>query len=443
MKNIGLCLIMILTITHSTAHAQQSYDPSPENLEAREWFQDAKFGLFVHWGIYSILGDGEWVMNNQKIPVGTYDKLADFFDPEAFDAEEWVLLAKEAGMKYITITSRHHDSFSMFDTEASEFNIVDATPYGKDILAELAKACEKHGLKLFFYYSQLDWRHPDYYPRGRTGHDLGRPDEGNWENYIEFMKLQLTELLTNYGPIGGIWFDGHWDQVEWDGENWGDVLVDWHYDEIYPLIHELQPAALIGNNHHVDPIPGEDFQMFERTLPGEKHEGWGGPDPSALPLESARTMNGAWGFNLQDDDYKSVEELIHMLVRSAGHNSNLLLNVGPMPNGEIQPEFVERLKEIGKWTAKYGDTIYGTRGGVIPPQEWGVSTRKGEKHFIHLLELDDESLFIPQFSEEIESAVYYMSGNTVEYRYRQNGVEFVFDQSEMDQYDTILELKFR
>lgn len=430
----------ILLVTISSVSAQENYQPSPENLEAREWFQDAKFGLFIHWGIYSVLGDGEWVMNNQKVQVDDYEKLADFFDPEEFDAEEWVSMAKEAGMKYITITSRHHDGFSMFNTEANDYDIVDGTRYGKDILAQLAEECEKQGLKLFFYYSQLDWHHPDYYPLGRTGHGLGRPDEGDWDNYIEFMKTQLTELLTNYGEIGGIWFDGHWDHVEWDGQNWGDLKIDWHYDEIYPLIHELQPSALIGNNHHLDPIPGEDFQMFERTLPGEQHEGWGGPQASNLPLESARTMNGAWGFNLQDKNFKSVKELIHMLVKSAGYNSNLLLNVGPMPNGKIQPEFVERLKEMGDWTDEYGETIYGTRGGIIRAYDWGVSTQKDGRHFLHILEPHGDKIFIDDFPGELESAVYFKSGDSVQFRQIEEGVILTLDENQVDEIDTVLEL---
>jgi alpha-L-fucosidase len=421
--------------------AQENYEAAPENLEAREWFEDAKFGMFIHWGIYSVLGDGEWVMNNQKIQVEDYEKLADFFNPQEFDAEEWVSLAKEAGMKYITITSRHHDSFSMFDTEASEFNIVDATPYGQDILAQLAEECEKQGIKLFFYYSQLDWRRENYYPRGRTGHDLGLPDEGNWDEYIEFMKTQLTELMTNYGEVGGIWFDGHWDHVDWDGENWGKLNVDWHYDELYPLIHNLQPAALIANNHHIDPLPGEDFQAFERTLPGEKHDGWGGPDPSALPLESARTMNGSWGFNLQDTNYKSFEELIDMLVKSAGFNSNLLLNIGPMPNGKIQPEFLERLKQMGEWTDRYGETIYGTRGGIVPPQDWGVTTQKGDRHFMHILDAEEELILIPGFPATIESAVYFDSGEAAEFKQIEEGVFIYLDEDQIIEPDTIIEFR--
>src|SRR5687767_5956259 len=188
-----------------------SYAPTPENLEARKWFQDARFGLFIHWGVYSVLGDGEWVMNNKKIPISEYENLPVRFNPTEFDPAEWVALAKAAGMKYITITSKHHDGFAMFDSKISNWDIVDRTPYKKDVMKMLADECHKQGIKLFFYYSQLDWHHPDYFPRGRTGLTASRPENGEWFKYIDYMDGQLKELLTNYGPIGGIWFDGMWD----------------------------------------------------------------------------------------------------------------------------------------------------------------------------------------------------------------------------------------
>ena len=206
----------------------QDYTPSSENSKAREWFQGAKFGLFIHWGVYSLLGDGEWVMNDQNISISEYEKLPAFFNPIAFDPNEWVSIVKKAGMKYITITSRHHDGFSMFDTKASDYNIVDATSYGKDVLKALARACQQQGIKLFFYYSLLDWNRDDYFPRGRTGREIPERGKGKWEDYIAFMKVQIKELLTNYGEIGGIWFDGHWDQKEWDGKRFGALKVDWH-----------------------------------------------------------------------------------------------------------------------------------------------------------------------------------------------------------------------
>ena len=305
-----------------TSYSQINYQPTKDNLIAREWFEDSRFGLFVHWGVYSVLGDGEWVMNQQKLSIEEYEKLPSFFNPVDFNPREWVRMAKDAGMKYITITSRHHDGFSMFDSNTSDYNIVKKTPYGKDILKMLAKACRKHNIKLFFYYSQLDWYRDDYFPRGRTGLGINGRGEGKWENYIDFMKAQLTELLTNYGKIGGIWFDGQWDQHEWDGKRFGKINVDFKLKEVYDLIHKLQPHALIGSNHHLAPNPGEDFQMFEKDLPGKgtKDFATSKNDIGNLPLEVCETINGSWGFNLKDRKHKSEKELIQYLIKAAAND---------------------------------------------------------------------------------------------------------------------------
>ena len=218
----SLTLLLFLALT-PLGLAAPEYNPAPENLAARQWFHDARFGMFIHWGVYSVPGRGEWVMNNEKIPISEYEKFAPQFNPTKFNAAEWVSIAKQAGMKYITITSKHHDGFAMFDTKQNKWNIVDATPYGKDPLKMLADECHSQGIKLFFYHSQLDWHNPDYYPRGRTGQTSGRPDSGDWNNYLDFMDAQLTELLTNYGPIGGIWFDGMWDKPD----------ADWRLERTY------------------------------------------------------------------------------------------------------------------------------------------------------------------------------------------------------------------
>jgi alpha-L-fucosidase len=371
----------------SSLLAAADYTPAPENLRARQWFQEARFGLFVHWGVYSILGDGEWVMNNRRIPVAEYEKLPGLFNPQAFDPAEWVGLVKAAGMRYITITSKHHDGFAMWDSKVSDYDVVDRTPYRKDILKLLADECHKQGIKLFFYHSHLDWHHPDYFPRGRTGRDAGRPDAGDFNRYLDYMDTQLKELLTGYGPIGGIWFDGIWDRRD----------ADWRLEKTYRLIHELQPAALVGNNHHLKPFPGEDFQMFEKDLPGHNTAGFNEQSELGnLPFEMCETMNGAWGFNLLDTKYKSTRDLVQLLAKAAGYDANLLLNVGPMPNGKIQPEFESRLKEMGGWMAKNGESIYGTRGGPIPPRSWGVTTRNGKKVYVHVLDWPDSVLAIPR-----------------------------------------------
>ena len=423
----------------------QKYVPSSENLESREWFQNARFGLFVHWGVYSILGDGEWVMNNQNISISEYEKLPTFFNPIDYDPVEWVSMVKEAGMKYITITSRHHDGFSMFDTKMSDYNIVQSTPYGKDIIKLLAEECRKQGIKLFFYYSLLDWNRDDYFPRGRTGKGIAERGKGKWESYIKFMKGQIRELLTQYGEIGGIWFDGHWDQKEWDGTKFGDSKVDWHYDEIYGMIHELQPQALIGNNHHIGVINGEDFQMFEKDLPGKNTTGYGTPEDQigSLPLEVCETINGSWGFNLQDRKHKSNKELIHYLIRAAGYGSNLLLNVGPMPNGKIQSEHKASLKAIGKWLGKNGNTIYETRKGPFTPNENFVSTQKGNIIYLHVLNPELKILQMNKLPSQVKSVKIFNSKESLNFRNDRYGFIVDIGNNQLDPIDTIIEIQIK
>ena len=423
----------------------QKYVPSSENLESREWFQNARFGLFVHWGVYSILGDGEWVMNNQNISISEYEKLPTFFNPIDYDPVEWVSMVKEAGMKYITITSRHHDGFSMFDTKMSDYNIVQSTPYGKDIIKLLAEECRKQGIKLFFYYSLLDWNRDDYFPRGRTGKGIAERGKGKWESYIKFMKGQIRELLTQYGEIGGIWFDGHWDQKEWDGTKFGDSKVDWHYDEIYGMIHELQPQALIGNNHHIGVISGEDFQMFEKDLPGENTTGYGTPEDQigSLPLEVCETINGSWGFNLQDRKHKSNKELIHYLIRAAGYGSNFLLNVGPMPNGKIQSEHKASLKAIGKWLGKNGNTIYETRKGPFTPNENFVSTQKGNIIYLHVLNPELKILQMNKLPSQVKSVKIFNSKESLNFRNDRYGFIVDMGNNQLDPIDTIVEIQIK
>lgn len=435
----------LLCVGISYGQGLKGYTPSPENLEARAWFQEARFGLFVHWGVYSLLGDGEWVMNNQNIPIDAYEKLPTFFNPIGFDAEEWVKMVKDAGMKYITITSRHHDGFSMFHTKANTYNIVDATPYRKDILAQLAEACRKEDIKLFFYYSTLDWHHDDYFPRGRTGKGIPGRGQGEWDKYIAFMKTQLTELLTNYGDIAGIWFDGHWDQKQWDGKKFGKLQVDWHYEELYKLIHDLQPQCLIGNNHHLAPIEGEDFQMFEKDLPGKNTTGWGtsASDIGQLPLEVCETINGSWGFNLQDRRHKSHKELVQYIVKAAGYGSNLLLNVGPMPNGKIQEEHKKSLQEMGEWMRKNGETIYGTKAGPVPPSDQMASTQNGKKVYLHVLDPNEDVVLLKGFIQNIKTAQLFEGKLPLKYQKTSYGLLIKIPKEKMDEVDTIVELTLR
>ncbi len=413
------------------AVGQAPYVATSENRAAREAFQDAKFGMFIHWGIYSLLQDGEWVMNNRDLTVAEYETLAPQFNPVKFDPAAWVALAKAAGMRYITITSKHHDGFAMFDSKVSDWDIVDRTPYGRDVLRPLAEQARNQGLTIFFYYSQLDWHHPDYYPRGQTGQRAGRPDQGDWSRYLDDMDGQLRELLTNYGPIGGIWFDGMWDRYE----------ADWRLARTYGMIHTLQPAALIGSNHHRLPYPGEDFQMFEKDLPGQNTIGFNTTKVGALPLETCETMNGSWGYRLTDRAFKSSAQLIGYLVNAAGRDANLLLNVGPMPTGEIQPEFAARLREVGAWLATHGEAIYGTRGGPIPPRPWGVTTRQGDRVYVHVLDWTDPELALPVLPRRVQAARLLVGGARVPFRVSPQGVTLTLPARLAGEVDQIVVLE--
>jgi alpha-L-fucosidase len=428
-KNLIFCLLMAAP---ALLIAQQNYEPAEQNLINRQWFQNAKLGMFIHWGVYATLGDGEWVMQVQEIDRKTYEKLPVFFNPVAYNPVEWVSIAKAAGMKYIVITSKHHDGFAMFDSKLTDWDIVDRTPYKKDVLKMLADECHKQGIKLFFYHSQLDWYQENYYPRGNTGQYSGRPDKGNWNAYINYMNGQLTELLTNYGEIGGIWFDGWWDNKD----------ADWQLEKTYKLIHDLQPGCLIGNNHHQAPKSGEDFQMFEKDLPGFNTTGFSSESKvGALPLETCETMNNSWGFNLQDKNYKTSKELINYLVKAAGYNSNFLLNVGPMPNGKIQQEFVDTLKIVGRWMNEFGETVYGTRQGPVPPKSWGVTTQNGDRIFVHVLKSEGSTLLIPKLEKKISSIVLFHNKGKVNFLENKYGTILEIPASLGNMVDIVFEIR--
>jgi alpha-L-fucosidase len=436
--------LIIIFVCLANVQAQENYKPSPENLKTREWFSDARYGMFIHWGVFSVLGDGEWVMNNRNIKVDEYKRLQDFFNPEKFDAQKWVSVAKNGGMKYITFVTRHHDGFSNWDTKASDWKITN-TPYQKDIVKQLADECHKQGVKLFLYYSLLDWSRSDYqYETGRTGKGTGRTEKSNWPSYINFMKQQLTELLTNYGEISGIWFDGHWDQTAPEGAADRSSKVDWHYDEIYSLIHKLQPQCLIGNNHHLTPFPGEDFQMFERDLPGENKSGLSFQQASdKLPLETCETINGSWGFNITDSKYKSAHEIIRLLVRAASLNANLLLNIGPMPDGVIQPQFISRLDSAGNWLKENGISVYNTKGSSIRKQSWGVITEKADEIYLHIFEDTTTSIAIENFPYNPGKLFALKDNMPVKYVFKNGKLNIDINGVKRDAFDTVLRLKIK
>lgn len=449
-------MILNLILTSMLAFGQVSnaeivegitnYNPSSENLASREKFSDDKFGIFIHWGVYSMLGRGEWVLNNDKLLFSDYSILPGGFYPGYFNAEEWVKAIKGAGARYLTITSRHHDGFSMFKSEFSDFNIVDATPFGRDVLKELADACQKHGITLNFYYSLTDWGREDY-PVNREGKFTGRDTSNpNYESYLDFMCNQITELLTNYGPIGCIWFDGDWDQIlkKEDG-SYPDIDFDWQYGRIYELIHKLQPNCLVANNHHRLIIPGEDIQVFERDVPGENTAGYSRTDvvSNALPLETCQTMNRSWGFDLKDHSYKSAEEMIRLLVRTAGRNANLLLNVGPQPDGRIPAMSLERMAQIGKWMEKNGESIYGTRSTLLKPQPWGVVTEKDNKIYLHVMEKVDGGSIVLPLSLKIGSISEFASGSPLKFKRTKKDVTISLPESYDYSLDYIIEITLK
>lgn len=357
-------------------------------------YQDDRFGMFVHWGLYSLIGVSEWVMFHRRMSISSYEALARDFAPQRFDAEEFVRTAVNAGQRYITITSRHHDGFSMYDTALSDYKVT-RTPFGRDPLAELAEACQRHDVRLGFYVSLLDWHHPAYRETLRLKSGLA------WSDYLGFLHGQVKELCTNYGPIAEFWLDGYW-PVTWPYlrfQNWCVPSGDFKFEELFELIHTLQPDAVIMNNRHSDPIPGEDVQGYEGDIPGENTNlDLNGTPPMREALETCQTLTSeGYGFQRHDHHYRSPSELVTLLARGASLGANLLLNVGPTGDGEITVPARDRLAQVGAWLRTNGEGIYGTRSGTLtlsdessdPPAISGVvSTRsaRGDTHYVHILD---------------------------------------------------------
>jgi len=428
----ALPVILLATAALTSANSDAAYKPTPEIIQAQKEFSDARFGVFFHWGLYSIFGQGEWYLNYGPTHE-EYSKAAAAFCPTKFNAHDWVKAVKDAGAKYICFTTRHHEGFSMWDTNMSDYDVVDGSPFQRDILKELADECQKQGIRLHLYYSHLDWGREDY-PQGRTGHDTGRDaSKADWDSYYAFMNGQLRELLTGYGPIGAIWFDGWWDHDE------DATPFDWHLPEQYKMIHDLQPSCLVANNHHQTPFEGEDIQIFERDLPGENQYGLSGQNIGQLPLETCATMNGMWGYKLRDQNYKDLPTLIHLLVNASGKGANLLLNVGPQPSGELPATALERLKGMGEWLDKYGETIYGTSRGDFPQQSWGTSTRKGDKLYVHVLRAEAPVIYVPA-KGKVKKAYFFDGGKKVKFTRAEDGV--ILDLGRVpDEIDCIIVLE--
>jgi alpha-L-fucosidase len=383
-------------------------NPKQVSEKGLQWFLDARFGMFIHWGLYSLLGRGEWVMHNESIPVAEYEKLVPQFNPVHFNAQEWVSIAADAGQKYIVITSRHHDGFSMYHTSLSDYKVTN-TPFQRDPLNELANACARRSdIKLGFYSSLLDWHHPAYRFRQQSG--LA------WGDYLAFLHGQVRELCTNFGEITCIWFDGDWPSASLDEKNaYFAAGGSFEYDVLYEMIHTLQPDACILNNRHAQPLKGEDVQGFEQDLPGENSAGFNATQVYDLPLEVCMTINDSWGVNFEDDNHKSTHRLVHNLIRSASMNANYLLNVGPTALGEILPVHIQRLRQVGDWLRIHGESIYGTRAGTITTPD-GVSTRRGAVHYVHALQVNADRIYLNGAPETITRATLISDGTPLQLR---------------------------
>jgi alpha-L-fucosidase len=369
------CLAAVLMLSAWPAPAQPSQPPLPEPERTR-WFREAKFGMFIHWGVYSVIGRHEWIRHQAQIPQAEYDKYARRFNPVRFNADEWVQLAKDAGARYIVITSKHHDGFSIYRSRVSDYDM-EITPYPGDPLKDLAAAARRHGLRLGFYHSIMDWHHPDYRPRRAWEYPNSYNEGGNNNRYIDFMKEQIRELLTGYGDVAVLWFDGEWEHT---------LAQARREDEIYDFIRSLQPNTLI-NDRLFERRPGNraDFGTPEQFVPAT---GLKSPDGKPVLWESCVTINqDSWGYNKYETVFKTERDLIRMLIEVVSKGGNLLLNVGPRPDGTIQEEFVTRLRTIGRWLRVNGESIYETTASPFERMPFfGRATVKGRTLYLHVFE---------------------------------------------------------
>jgi len=401
----GSLLVGNIVLMNSIA-ADFTQESPNDRAKRMAWFDEARFGMFIHWGVYAVpAGEwqgnknyGEWFMEETKMPVSQYEKFAQQFNPTKFNAREWVRMAKDAGMKYMVITSKHHDGFCLWDSELTDWDI-GRTPFKRDPLKELAEACREAGIKFCFYYSIMDWHHPDWGTR-RQWNDIakGQPD---MERYIAYMKGQLKELITRYGPLGILWFDGEWEST-WTHERGVDL---------YNYVRSLQPDIIINNRvgkgrsgmQGMDKGQGVgDYGTPEQEIPAT---GFG----PGVYWESCMTMNNHWGYNKHDQNWKSTKTLVQNLVDCASKGGNYLLNIGPTAEGLFPEASVQRLAEIGKWMHVNAESIYGTKASPFKRLPWGRCTQKSDGSFttlyLHVFDWpEDGRLVVPGLKNDVAKA---------------------------------------
>jgi alpha-L-fucosidase len=389
--------LFLLALSLATAPSSAAETPA-EKQQRMQWFDEARFGMFIHWGVYSaaagvwdgkeIPGIGEWIQSKAKIPAAEYRAaLQEKFNPVKYDPESWVLAAKQAGMKYLVITSKHHDGFCLWDSKLTDWDVA-STPYGKDLLEPLARACEKHGIRFCVYHSIMDWSHPDYGTQKPWRGNAKNP-QPDMERYTDYMNGQLKELVHNFKP-GILWFDGEWEKA-WTHERGV---------ELYESLRKLDPALIINNRvdkgrkgmegHTTDAKFKGDYGTPEQQIPAT---GFG----EGVSWESCMTMNGTWAFKSNDHKWKSTTTLVHNLIEIASKGGNYLLNVGPTAEGEIPAVSLDRLAAIGDWMKTHGESIHGTTASIFPKVSWnGRSTTRRRadgttRVYIHLFSQPDEN----------------------------------------------------
>lgn len=398
------------------------------NAPDTKWFRDAKFGIFMHWGLYSQLGNewkgksyygsGEWLMNVAKIPAAEYAKVAGDFDPTNFNAAEWARFVKDSGARYLVVTAKHHEGFAMFGSKVSPFNIVDATPYHRDPMKPLADACRSEGIKFGFYYSQfLDWHEPN---GGGNTWDFNKTNKNYQLYYREKSIPQIKELLSNYGPLGLVWFD-------MPGGLSRDETV-----AFMDNVRQLQPDCLVSSR------VGNGLGDFRDLGDSELSTA-----PIPPPWEALFTHNDSWGYIKSDKNFKTPQELIHLLASVSARGGNLILNVGPDGTGKI-PETSQRyLREVGQWLAANGDSIYGTTASPIPDQPWGVCTLKSNRLYLHVFKSpNDGIIFVPNFDAKLQSAQLLLGNKKLKADQNGNDLKIFLPSQLPDERDTVVVCQF-